>query len=1076
MREKFQRDLANRTQNIENIIAESGDAHAPAIALLLFAVQSLSNDDYLSALDIARRGIQEAESTPSIFTRQIKCALWDIKATSWARLFQSEQARRCGERLVELIEPSSPTLTHAMLQLGHYCIDAGAYEAALHYYSIAETHLSARGNPYTQAELSIGKADYLAQTGHVELAVENSRQALSLLSALNERPLKEIAPPRHRHLLLIAREQHAFYQAWDGYSDSAIEAFRQLEKDILEALPTAPKLQRNLARSLDHHAETLERAQRLPEALNVARRSVTARRELATHHLHERIPMLHSLVTAIRLAEANGQHSEAIAMSEEALAWIKYLPTCIRIADDLKGQLLLSNGLALIADGQGKQGEQMLHDAGKTFGKLVRQSPNNAMYRDAMAKINLELGLSLSPKTPKQARKQLAQASSMRAWLARHLPCPLHQAGWADALTELAHVELKLGQYSSAHQRYLEAVKLYTDIEVLPVAFTDVALSLSRGLLSSDADDHHAIQETCNCFAPLARTLVDATDFIDPQLASLNPQRLSEFIRLWLEWFIDKDLPEQIIQLLSFAHGRRLASLAYEEQLAKTDYPGRSTEESRLHQLRQAIRQLDLEIAEILPTCSNTFLKEGSQLARREELRRTYLNCRDTLARQGKRARKTPLLSAKHLTSRSSSPLIVLCLPRAFKSTYAPCAVILDRDAAPKLVTLPEIDTAYSAFSGLIKNLSMGRSIRHGEFMKARSIPCSIDFDPYEQVLWAEMRSLWQRLLENMSAAQRQLTLITHSIGHNLPWLGSAPNGIKLNQLPSLHLYAERSSPARKNPPQRPSPEQPLVLLIPDTYPDPHHRLYHAPLEAAAIQATWPGSVITLQQAKDLEHTQPAIVWLIGHGMLERGHPRLGVERNTMGLPAKQLFAGRKGATGLFMASTCYLGRTLDLQGEPMGLHPLLWLNTIKGCTAGAIAPLDDLGAALMAILFHSIWRNTTQQTARSAFDQARSALLSGQWPPAALQLLDQLRKTTLPEIIEQARQDECITKAKVASIYPDTTPEEVQRHQHELRGKGRDCLLLWQDEKAHLTTALVERLSSNAGVRFSTRIWTWIG
>ena len=81
------------------------------------------------------------------------------------------------------------------------------------------------------------------------------------------------------------------------------------------------------------------------------------------------------------------------------------------------------------------------------------------------------------------------------------------------------------------------------------------------------------------------------------------------------------------------------------------------------------------------------------------------------------------------------------------------------------------------------------------------------------------------------------LHVVTHGEAHNLPWLGSCPEGVRLTQFTSLNFLLERGKTRSM---ERPTKDRPLaVVWDEDQNANPRWRLYHAPLcRARGISAT----------------------------------------------------------------------------------------------------------------------------------------------------------------------------------------------------------------------------------------------
>lgn len=185
-------------------------------------------------------------------------------------------------------------------------------------------------------------------------------------------------------------------------------------------------------------------------------------------------------------------------------------------------------------------------------------------------------------------------------------------------------------------------------------------------------------------------------------------------------------------------------------------------------------------------------------------------------------------------------------------------------------------------------------------------------------------------------------------------------------------------------------------------------------------------------------------------------------------------------------ASTCYLGYTSDTENEPVGLPSLAALRPDAPFAAGAIAPVDDLGATLLALLFHHYWRE--ESNPRSAFDRARQSLVSGNWPDAAIALFRAACRIRLPGILELATTHASISLAQIARCYPDLSRSRQLARQYSIRKQGLDCLECWAVKSIDPTTddrveALISKLTGSDStspvvyhIKSTSRYWAWFG
>ena len=165
------------------------------------------------------------------------------------------------------------------LLAGNAAYEAGDFEAALVSYAHAEAVL---GQTPDSDHMYLIKAELLGLAADCHANLGAFDQALTLIERAVEsiRLLPETTKHRHRgHLVL--RDRRAFYLSWMGRCDTAAiesEAIISAQRLLVEEDPTCIP---DLARSLDHQAEILERAHRAGEAMQAAAESTALRRALA---------------------------------------------------------------------------------------------------------------------------------------------------------------------------------------------------------------------------------------------------------------------------------------------------------------------------------------------------------------------------------------------------------------------------------------------------------------------------------------------------------------------------------------------------------------------------------------------------------------------------------------------------------------------------------------------------------------------------------------------------------------------------------------------------------------------------
>lgn len=173
-------------------------------------------------------------------------------------------------------------------------------------------------------------------------------------------------------------------------------------------------------------------------------------------------------------------------------------------------------------------------------------------------------------------------------------------------------------------------------------------------------------------------------------------------------------------------------------------------------------------------------------------------------------------------------------------------------------------------------------------------------------------------------------------------------------------------------------------------------------LEERALRAAW-GDAAHAIAGLDRVPAPPAHLVLGGHGTSDAAIPG-----------AARIWVGHEGAEPRYVGfgdlwnapyrfllslyfSSCVVGRTREVNGEPLGL---ISAGLLRGARylVGWSVPVDDLGAALFALLYHWLWRDCADPEA--ALTRARSAFLTGAWPAAAVEWAQPLLAAHLRDLL----------------------------------------------------------------------------
>ena len=982
------------------------------------------------------------------------------------------------------------------LLAGNAAYEAGDFEVALGAYAQAETLL---GQIPNSDQLYLTKAELLGLAADCHANLGAFDQALTLIDRAVEsiRLLPDTTKHRHRgHLVL--RDRRAFYLSWMGRCDAAAiesEAIISAQRLLAEGDPSCIA---DLARSLDHQAEILERAHRTGEAMQAAAESTELRRTLAQADVHYAVPFLRSLVTQARLAGALDDPAMAITLCEEGLSCLA--EGSLLSPSDLETQFFACHGRNLMASGKHEEGESSLRRAAAGFRSLAREAGKPAIFMDAQAEVLLDLGQFHLDREPAIARRQFSRASILKRRLAEANKHPSHCVGHAEATIWLACANLATGHGNL--ECLNAAILTLHNLDYLPAAFPKTAVDISRFLIAKAGQQ--GLGETFWRLTGLLMKSIDIGD--DDYLDEMEPV-IEEFQQLWLKHFIVSEDAISLITWLSFAHGRRTAILALAERRNRSRTQT-SPDEECLIDLRGRLYRLDLEMDEILSARNPSLIQRegpgkggageavtgaGAALAsEREQLFREFVGLRDTLVARGAYPSpisflQSPLDLLQALKNRGNT-IAIWCVPTVFGVDCPPCLVLVVPDESkPRLVVVPDLHKTSELFLSLVAVLGAGRSgLRGADMPRSFNHIQPESIADTEAECWHQMENLWQHIGQpSQDNSLVRIDLVTHAHAHNLPWLGSCPQGIHLRQFPSLNFLIRRGdSPAR--PP--PSPDRPLLLLRQAARKgDPFASLYHAELEAEIIRLAWPGAIDDVTAGGSSTLSDPTGFWIIGHGLTDlQGQPLIGVSGDQRCLANTQPMCNGNLPLGLVYASTCLLGHTSDTENEPVGLSSLAALRPDAPFAAGAIAPVDDLGATLLAWLFHHYWRE--EPNPRRAFDKARQSLASGDWPDAAVVLFKDACRRQLPGLLELARTHANISLAQVVRCYPHLSRARQLARQYAIRKQGLDSLECWEVKFAHPTAdnrvdALLSNLTGSSSaspvahrIKSTSKYWAWFG
>lgn len=921
-----------------------------------------------------------------------------------------------------------------------------------------------------RADIAAMLADCLANLGELDTALDWADQAVELARTTGE-----------ARRVLLARERRAFYLAWVGRADTAaldsadvVAELRTLAASNLVLLP-------DLARALDHRAEILERGHRFHEAIEEAEASCRLRRTLG-----EPIALARSQVTLARLLALVGRNNAALSGCEE----MAHLVGDEAAPPDLRAQIASLHGRLAMQAGDTEAGVTRLMTGARLFRRLAREGEGSAIFRDALAEVLLDLGRQHMARDARLACTCFARAAAWKRAIDRDTPHPFHRAGFAAALVWLGLAEQSSGLNDAAIRHFDQALAIYRALKPVPSGAADLALLITGALTQAVSEPVLAAapEHGLTRFRTLAKVVARSAELNDGQQTRPRRDKQRTFLRLWLTYFIDHDQADGVLAVLSFAHGQRMQRLTD----SRRRHAGtRSEEERAFLQTRHDLIRLDMEMAEILCTRSpSIFSTRGeSESAHPAGAGRVWTGAGQALEREWERRYRAYLIARDHLfgvghkskarhsqSSRSGDKYalpevqggarVVWCVPQTLGVERPPMIVLsIPGMSTSRLLGSPDLLAAQAAYDQYLAAHPQGRTGLRGVVE-----PPFRAIDPASAepgvALWHVMKTLWSHVFAALPEVD-QIVLVTHAQAHNLPWLGTCPDGIALHQYSSLHHLRHRHDAP---PPQLPSGECPLVLIADDGKDVPSDTLFFVPLETAAIHLAWPTATVDGNTLDEAMPNRIAALWIAGHGFVERGHPWLGRGSKRQSLGMFPLLSHPEADIGLVYASTCYLGQTTDIAGEPVGLPGLAALRDHPPLTIGAVAPVDDLAAALLAILFIALWKERAD--ARQAFVEAKAALTSGCWPDGARNLLRQTMEVALPGIRQRAQNRMMIDRAELVRRYPELSDRERLILQYHFRRQAQACL----EDIERLNNEILGALPVTVRATDSARLWTILG
>ena len=640
------------------------------------------------------------------------------------------------------------------------------------------------------------------------------------------------------------------------------------------------------------------------------------------------------------------------------------------------------------------------------------------------------------------ARKVLAQTGET--------PEALHDM--SVSLGRLGDLELARGHCPVALTMWQQGVEALLRVNTQLASWPGDAFANARRLVAAVRADALPVIEALAQRDRLWSGLAEHLDLNDLEVVERAQADVARFHALWLELTLER-APDRLPEVLGAMQGRKIAALVLEEleqQRGPGGHVGNAALRQRYLALRAELRRLALGLRVVSgglgakredPDAIRHSVTSGEDAvpfnakvwrARQAEYHAAlaeYRRCRAELAREpGFEALAVPQMETADLQAglAEGHALLILVQPDASPGSarVQAHALVLNRsghqhqplpDLGRAVVALRDLGRHEAAIAG--KRYVVWRDVGAAGAAQA---PERLDAPAPAPDLG---HALWTPLAPHLQGIHT-LHVVTHGELHLLALQDGAPTGLEVCHHPGLVFYwlqrrrAAAAEPA--TPPTAALDDGADATLALQAYSPadgedlPPIPFVHA--EAHALQALW-------QQVQPIEPDRPvqvALLHLAGHGQAEQGHDAgvLVGPGQTLGLH-EVLRSGLK--ADIVYLSACVVGRTIEVDGEPLGMVSALFLRGARQIVA-SLAPVSDFVAPLLAILFHLALKAQPggRLDAHRALHEAKAQLRSGEWPAPAEDLVRQAYLPTVQRAIEDV-----LAQGATGALEP---PNEVGR------------------------------------------------
>ncbi|MEI2773453.1 MAG: CHAT domain-containing protein [Candidatus Competibacter sp.] len=533
--------------------------------------------------------------------------------------------------------------------------------------------------------------------------------------------------------------------------------------------------------------------------------------------------------------------------------------------------------------------------------------------------------------------------------------------------------------------------------------------------------------------AGFAARVEQLTQQIARALGGVAPQNLGQFYP-WAESAftgllnaaLDENAWDLALTVIGTARAQRLAKLAQADLLRRA---AREDDPAALREYREVIRRFaELEI--LLNTGAGAS-GEGTTSGRGgggnagqqyQTLYNEYTTLRGKLGKLEQTLRQQNLLPDLGAglfdgagLRQKLPPTAALLLLVQVQERPANLVVVLTRDGGRVLAMEGGSDWT-RRLEGITRTLKgkgkdKGRTLRDGPGgdtrtasagANARAVPPELADAQTEALTEALTEQFWQPIQNAVGDAVNTVWLLPTGDLHGLPWQASAPPEWRCRLAPAP-WFVRQALDATAAAPICPTAAAPLGVLA-YAAPDSDKELPHMALEERGVRAAWGDAAHALAGLDRAPAPPPAYIVIGGHGDSDETIPG-----------AARILVGHDGAEPrhagfgeiwnaplspfllLLYFSSCVVGRTREVNGEPLGLISAGLLRGVRYLVGWSV-PVDDLGAALFALLYHWLWRDCADPEA--ALTRARSAFLTGAWPAAAVEWAQPLLAAHLRDLL----------------------------------------------------------------------------